>query len=91
MPLLKTATGKEYVCNFMGVANGLVLYIQIAIDLQEAITIFTNPDETNTLSWYDLQGLLIETEHGFTEFGGIFIEGGQCPIQIRLLKKLEVD
>ena len=49
MPVLKTATGKEYICDFMGVANGMALYVQIKADLREVLDTFTNQNETETL------------------------------------------
>ena len=90
MPILRTASGKEYVCDFMGVANGVVLYVQLMIDYYELLNVFTLPEETNTLSWIGSSGDVIETEIGFTEFGGFTVVGGQCPIRLRMLKKIEV-
>lgn len=90
MPVLRTATGKEYICSFMGVADGLVLYMQLAISLQEALDVFTNPEETAVLSWIGMNDEPVEVEEGFTEFGGFFITGDQCPVRVRMLKKIEV-
>ena len=92
MPVLRTATGKEYICDFMGVANGgFVLYVQVAIDLYEALDIFQNAEETSTLSWIGTNGEAGRIEEGFTEFGGLSIERDPCPVRIRMLKKIEVN
>ena len=91
MPVLRTATGKEYICNFMGVADGMVLYVQLLIDLQEALNVFTNPEETASLSWIGMDNEPVEVEEGFTQFGGFFITADQCPVRVRMLKKLEVN
>lgn len=91
MPVLRTATGKEYICNFMGVADGMVLYVQLVIDLQEALNVFTDPEETKSLSWIGSNGEAVEVEEDFTQFGGFFITGDQCPVRVRMLKKIEVS
>lgn len=91
MPILRTATGKEYICDFMGIAIGMVLYVQLIIDLEEALTVFRNPEETSVLSWIGTNGEPVEIEEGFTEFGGFTIVGGQCPVRVRMLKKIEVN
>lgn len=90
MPVLRTATGKEYICDFMGVANGMALYVQIKADLQEVLDTFTNQNETETLQWIGSSGDVVEEESGFTTFGGFMIVGGQCPVRVRMLKNLEV-
>lgn len=87
IPYLKTATGKEYPCDFMGVAQGLVLYIKLKIDLYEALDVFQNPEETETLIWYGANGKVVREEAGFTNFGGFTLMSGYCPVRIRLERK----
>lgn len=90
MPVLRTATGKEYICNFMGVADGLALFVCLIINLSEILDVFTNPEETKILTWVGTNGEAVEVEENFTEFGGFYITGDQCPVRIRMLKKIEV-
>lgn len=89
MTVLRTATGKTYQCDFMGVATGYdALHIMLEIDLYEAVSVFQNPEETNTLVWYDDEtGEDVRVEIGYTVFGGIFIMKGPCPVRIRLTKE----
>lgn len=87
MSLLKTSTEKEYLCNFMGVASGSsALYIQISIDLHEALTVFQNPEETKTLQWIGDNGEIVREETGYTFFTGFSIVPGECPVRIRMQK-----
>lgn len=88
MNYLRTATGKEYACDFMGVAIGYdVLYVKLEIDLNEALTIFQNPEETEVLTWIDdRDGSTIRSETGYTDFGGFIIMRGKCPVRIRMQK-----
>ena len=90
MSILRTNKGREYPCTFMGVANAMTLYVQIMIDFYEAVEVFTNPEETEVLSWIGLNDEPIQIEEGFTEFGGFTVDEGDCPVQIRMLKKIEV-
>ena len=87
MKVLKTATGKEYPCDFMGIASGYeVLYVKVNMDLDEIMPIFQNPEETETLIWCDEDGTKIRSESGFTVFGGFTIMRGACPIQVRMMR-----
>lgn len=88
IPYLKTATGKEYPCDFMGVAQGLVLYIKLKIDLYEALDVFQNPEETKVLTWYGANGDAVREETGFTSFGGFTMMSPPCPVRIRLMKNI---
>ena len=87
MSVLRTATDKEYNCNFMGVSDGMVLYAQLDISLQDALNIFTDAEETNVLFWIGLNDEVIQEEEGFTEFGGFAVVGGSCPVRVRMLKR----
>lgn len=91
MSVLKTLTGKEYNCNFVGVSDNSVLYMQLEISFQEALNVFTDSNETAVLSWIGLNDNVIRKEEGFTEFGGFTITDGQCPVRVRMLKKIEVS
>lgn len=86
---LKTATGKEYPCDFMGVAQGLVLYVKLKIDLYEVLDVFQNPEETQVLRWYGTNDNMVREETGFTGFGGFTLMEGYCPVRIRLDRKGE--
>ena len=86
-PILKTATGKEYPCDFMGTATKYVLYIVIDIDLNDILSIFQNPEETETLQWIGNGGELVREETGFTKFTGFtLMDNGGCHVRIRLEK-----
>ena len=84
---LKTATGKKYPCDFMGVAQGLVLYVKLKIDLYEVLDVFQNPEETQVLRWYGTNDNMVREETGFTGFGGFTLMDGYCPVRIRLDRK----
>jgi hypothetical protein len=85
MTILRTATGKEYRCDFMGVAEILVtLFVRVQIDLVEALTVFQNPEETVKLEWIGNNGEVIRTEEGFTKFVGLSVVKGDCPVRIQL-------
>lgn len=87
MTLCRTAMGKEYPCDFMGVAPGLAtMFVTLEIDLVEALTVFQNPEETNTLEWLGDDGSVVREETGYTKFGGFTILDGDCPVRIRLQK-----
>lgn len=89
MPVLRTATGREYVCDFMGVASGMALYIKIKIDsYEEVLRVFQDPNETEILSWISEDGTAVREETGFTVFTGFDIMGGQCPVRIRMEKPI---
>lgn len=90
MPILRTATGKEYPCDFMGVANGFALYVNIKIDsYMELLEVFQDPSETEVLTWVGTSGEAVRIETGFTVFTGFDIIGGQCPVRIRMEKNLD--
>lgn len=88
MSFLRTATGKEYPCDFMGLANEFVLYVQVDMALEEVLTVFQNPEETNILYWIGDNGEVVREEHGFIVFTGFNIVSGDYPIRIRMTKKL---
>ena len=91
MSILRTATGREYPCDFMGTANGgFVLYVRIKIDTyEEVLLVFQNPEETNTMSWIGEDGEIGRVETGFTVFTGFDNMGGPCPVRIRMEKPVE--
>lgn len=84
MPILRTATGKEYPCDFMGVAGEAALYVKVAIDLNEILEVFQNPEETIVLQWIGIDNNVVREEHGFTRFTGFSLMKGDCPVRIRL-------
>ena len=92
MTVCKTATGKSYPCDFMGVASDFgALYCKLQIDLFEVLNVFQNPEETSVLQWIDEDALedtdpVIRRETGFTVFGGFTIMHGDCPVRVRMLK-----
>ena len=88
MTVLRTATGKEYPCDFMGVATGYaVLFLKVDMDVTEAVQLFMNPEETETLVWCNKDtGEDVRTETGYTVFGGITIMQPPCPVRIRMTK-----
>lgn len=88
MTVIRTATGKEYPCDILGVANGYALYAQVRMDMQEVLNIFQDENETKELSWINDQGDPVRTEYGFTVFGGFQIVEGNYPIRVRMTKKL---
>lgn len=90
MTVLKTATGKTYPCDFMGIATGYdVLYLKIEADPTEAVQVFLNPEETQTLVWFNEDnGENVRTETGYTAFGGLTILPGKCPVRIRMTRPL---
>lgn len=89
MSLLKTATGKEYPCDFMGTANRIVLYMKCDISFQEALDVFQNPEETNVLQWIGKDNEVVREETGFTKFTGFDLMDGDCPVRIRMEKPVE--
>ena len=90
MTVVKTATGKTFECDFMGVATGYdVLYLKIEADPTEAVQVFLNPEETHMLSWFNEDtGEDVRTETGYTAFGGLTIMPGKCPVRIRMTRPL---
>lgn len=92
MTVCKTATGKSYPCDFMGVASDFgALYFKLQIDLFEVLNVFQDPEETSVLQWIDEDAAadadpVIRTETGFTTFGGFVITSGDCPVRVRMLK-----
>lgn len=87
MTLLRTATGKLYCCDFMGVANNAILYVTVDMDAEEVLQIFRNPEETSRLEWLNDSEEVVRSESGFTEFEGLTIMGGRCPIRVRMARK----
>lgn len=89
LSMLRTATGKTYPCNFMGVATGYTaLYVKVEIDLNELLAVFQDPNETEVLEWIGDSGCVVRTETGYTVFTGFDIMKGECPIRIRMEKGL---
>ena len=87
MTVLRTATGKEYPCDFMGIAPGLATcFVTLEIDLPEVLSVFQNPEETSELSWIGDEGNVVRTETGYTKFGGFTILDGDCPVRVRMQK-----
>ena len=89
MPVLRTATGKEFYCNFMGVASSMVLYVKILLDLAEVLEIFQDPNETRILQWFSESGELVREERGFTIFKGFELDDGACPVRVRMDRDIE--
>lgn len=90
MTVVITATGKEFPCDFFAIATGYdVLYLKVAMEPMEAMTVFMNPEETEMLSWYNQDsGEVVRSVTGYTEFGGLDIYSGSCPIRIRMTRPL---
>lgn len=88
MTFVRTATGKQFPCDFMGIASGYdVLYLKLDMEIPEAVSIFMNPEETETLAWYDdASGEDVRTVSGYTEFGGVTIMQPPCPVRIRMTR-----
>ena len=88
MTSCKTATGKSYPCDFMGVASDYgALYLKLQIDLYEVLQVFQDPEETATLIWFNEDtGEAVRTETGFTTFGGFTIMKDAYPVRVRMLK-----
>lgn len=85
MPILKTATGKEYYCDFFAIAVGYEsLWLKVQIDPVEALTVFQNPEETMILEWYGENGDLLKRELAYTRLTGISFVNGKCPVRINL-------
>lgn len=88
MAFLRTATGKEYPCDFMGLANEFILYVQVDMELGDVLTVFQNPEETRILYWVGDLGDIVRTEKGFIVFTGFNIVSGEYPVRIRMTKKI---
>ena len=87
MELLRTATGKEYPCSFMGVGSRIVLFIVIDIDLNELLNVFQNSTETSVLQWIGDDGTIEREEIGYTKFIGFsLLDSSECHVRIRLEK-----
>ena len=91
MTVCKTATGKSYPCDFMGVASDFgALYLKLEIDLYECLQVFQNPEDTAVLQWIDPDTeegeQVVREERGFTTFGGFTIMQDSCPVRVRMLK-----
>ena len=89
MQILRTASGNEYYCDFMGKASPLVLYIKVEMSFDEASRLFQNPEETKHFQWYDEDGTLLGDEWYFTKFTQITIMEGPCPMRIRLERDMD--
>lgn len=88
MAFLRTATGKEYPSDFMGLANEFVLYLQVDMELTEVLRIFQDPEETRTLYLINDLGETLRTETGFIVFTGFNLIRGEYPVRIRMTKKM---
>ena len=88
MAFLRTATGKEYPCDFMGLANEFILYVQVDMELGDVLTVFQNPEETRILYWIGDSGEPVRTESGFIVFTGFNLVSGDYPVRIRMTKKI---
>lgn len=88
MTVIRTATGKEFECDFMGVATGYdVLYLKLNAEPVEAMTVFMNPEETEMLAWHNTDtGEDVRIVSGYTLFGGLTIMEPPCPVRIRLTR-----
>lgn len=89
MTTLRTATGKEFYCDFMGTANELVLYVKVDGDLHEILNTFQNPEETRILQHLTENGEVTREETMFTKFVEIHLMSDGCPIRIRMEKDLD--
>lgn len=89
MTTLKTATGKEYYCDFMGTASSIVLYVRIQIDLNELIEVFQNPEETRILQLVNEKDEVLREERLFIKLTEFTIVSGPCPVRIRLERDID--
>jgi len=89
MTVLRTATGKEYYCNFMGTASSVILYVRILIELNEMLEVFQNPEETRILQLVNEKDEVLREERLFTKLTEFTLVGGQCPVRIRLERDID--
>lgn len=85
MATIRTAKGKEYPCDFMGVGSRHVLFIVIDIDLLELLSVFQDAEETRLLQWVGDSGSVGREEEGYTKFVGFtLLDGDGCKIRVRM-------